>query len=117
MIQFYSYKNCSTCQKTKKALLQNGADFEEICIIDNPPDKALLEKILASGTYTLKQLFNRSGQLYREMNMKEKVDKLAQTELLEILASHGKLVKRPIVVKGDKYLVGYDERIINQLCV
>lgn len=109
MIKFYGYNKCSTCVKAKKLLTAKKVEFEDIDITSTPPTKKLLKDILASGDYELKDLFNRSGQLYRSMNMKEKVKTLSKEKLIDLLAENGKLVKRPIVSDGKIHTVGFDE--------
>ena len=109
MIKFYGYKKCSTCRNAEKALKKANKKYTFQDITEAPPSKSLLGKIVKSGQYTLPELFNRSGVLYREMKMKEKVKKLSEGELLELLAKNGKLVKRPIVTDGKKVTVGFRE--------
>lgn len=57
----------------------------------------------------LKRLFNTSGQKYRELGLKDKVKTLEEGELLDLLASDGMLLKRPIVTNGEKVTVGFKE--------
>ena len=115
-MKFYGYKNCSTCRKAKKLLQKNAVDFEEIDITVQPPSKRHLQSILKSNMYTIKDLFNRCGVLYREMNMKEKINTLPQEDMLNLLAEHGKLVKRPILLTDSQCVVGFDEQRIKALC-
>jgi len=114
MIQFYGYNTCSTCIKAKKVLKEAGVDFQDIDITMQPPSKKLLKDIVLSGMYPLKKLFNTSGQLYRSMNIKEKLPILSESQAIDLLATHGKLIKRPIITDGSSYVVGYDESAIRQ---
>lgn len=109
MIKFYGYNKCSTCRKAKQVLEKKKIKFEDIEIVDNPPAKSLLQAILKSGEYKLSDLFNKSGELYREFNMKDKIKTLSESEALDLLAKHGKLVKRPIVTDGKRATVGFKE--------
>lgn len=109
MIKLYGYNKCSTCKKAEKKLKEKGISYNFIDITTTPPSKTTLKSILKSGDYELKDLFNRSGVLYREMNMKDKIKTLSENQAIELLASHGKLVKRPIVTDGKKYTVGFKE--------
>lgn len=117
MNKFYGYNKCSTCQKAKKYLDSLNIKYEDIDIISNPPSKELLNKILDSKTYDLKSLFNTSGQLYREMNIKDKINVLSQDQLLDLLSNNGKLVKRPLIVINDKYVLGFKEDKIKELSI
>lgn len=108
-IQFYGYNKCSTCRKAAKWLSDHGVDFVEKPIVDNPPSQTVLKKVLASGQYELKDLFNKSGELYRSMNMKDKIPTLSTAEAIKLLADNGKLIKRPIVTDGATHTVGFKE--------
>jgi arsenate reductase len=115
MIEFYGYNKCSTCVKAKKLLNDKAVKFNDIDITTNPPSVDLLENILKYGDYELKDLFNKSGQMYRELNMKEKMNQMSKAELIELLSQNGRLVKRPIIVNGRKFSVGFDVEKIKQV--
>jgi arsenate reductase len=115
MIEFYGYNKCSTCVKAKKLLNDKAVKFNDIDITTNPPSVDLLENILKYGDYELKDLFNKSGQMYRELNMKEKMNQMSKAELMELLSQNGRLVKRPIIVNGRKFSVGFDVEKIKQV--
>jgi len=109
VLKFYGYNKCGTCLKAKKYLNGKKIKFEDIDITAQPPSKVILKSILKAGQYDIKDLFNKSGVLYREMKMKDKVKILKEAELINLLAEHGKLVKRPIVTDGKKYSVGFKD--------
>ncbi len=115
MIEFYGYNKCDTCRKAKKVLDGKKVVYKEFDITQNPPSKRLLQTILASGEYALSDLFNKSGELYRQFNMKEKVKTMKEGELVDLLAQHGKLVKRPIITDGKQASVGFDQARIQKL--
>ena len=108
-IQYYGYNKCGTCRKAAKWLEAHGVEYIENAIADNPPSQATLKKILASGKYELKDLFNKSGVQYRELNMKDKLPTLSKADAIKLLASNGKLIKRPIVTDGTNHTVGFKE--------
>lgn len=64
---------------------------------------------IAKSGLPISRFFNTSGMLYRDMNLKDKVKTASEDELLDILASNGMIVKRPILVSGDTVLVGFKE--------
>jgi arsenate reductase len=68
----------------------------------------LVEWLSKSGL-PVNKFFNTSGLLYKEYNMKEKLKSLSEDELLDVLASNGLIVKRPVLIAGDKVLVGFKE--------
>ncbi|MEX2213348.1 MAG: Spx/MgsR family RNA polymerase-binding regulatory protein [Phycisphaeraceae bacterium] len=115
MIRFYGYGKCSTCRQAKQHLMKAGVTFEDIDITQSPPPAYVLKAILKSGDYTLGRLFNRSGELYRSMNMKTKLPGLSEAEAIKLLAASGKLIKRPIVTDGKKHTVGYDAGVFEEV--
>ncbi len=114
MLKFYGYDKCSTCRKSKKHLTASGVPFKDIDITTSPPPKAVLKAILKAGRYQLPNLFNRSGQMYRQLNMKQKLKTLSEADAIDLLARHGKLVKRPIVTDGTRHTVGYDPGVFDE---
>jgi arsenate reductase (glutaredoxin) len=84
-------------------------DFEEIEIVKNPPIKEELETMYKAGTYEIKKFFNTSGVKYRELGLKDVVKTESDDKLLEILASDGMLIKRPIAFDGKNVLIGFKE--------
>lgn len=113
-LQFYWYPKCGTCRKAKKWLEDHGVDFEAIHIVENPPSRAQLEELYQKSGLELKKLFNTSGQKYRQLNLKEKVASASEEELLDVLASDGMLLKRPIVTDGDRATFGFNEELFEK---
>lgn len=109
MVQFYGYKRCSTCRKGEKQLDTNGVAYEFIDITEHPPALEDLKKIVEQSGKPLKKFFNTSGVVYREEKIKEKLPSLSDEEQLKLLASNGKLLKRPIVWDGKQSSVGFVE--------
>ena len=106
---FVCYPKCSTCRKARNWLDENNAQYTERHIVeDNPTFEELKEWHDKSGL-PVKRFFNTSGMLYRDMQLKDKLPQMSEEEQLELLASNGMLVKRPIAVYGDTVLVGFKE--------
>lgn len=102
---FIGYPPCSTCKKAYKALLDLGIEATYRNIKEENPTKEEIQSWIDRGV-ELKKLFNTSGMLYRELNIKEKRETYTQEQLIELLASNGMLVKRPIVIQGDMIIIG-----------
>lgn len=104
---FICYPKCSTCQKAKKWLEENGISFETRHIKEeNPSAEELTAWISASGK-PIKKFFNTSGLKYKELHIKEKLETLSAEEKIQLLASDGMLVKRPLLIDGETVLVGF----------
>jgi arsenate reductase (glutaredoxin) len=109
LLTVYEYPKCSTCQKAKKWLKENDVAIQPVHIVDNPPSKEELKDLVQKSGLELKKFFNTSGMKYRELGMKEKMKTASDDELLELLASDGMLIKRPIATDGKNVTVGFKE--------
>ena len=108
-MKFYGYKKCSTVKKAKKWLQENNINFEEIDLVDTPPTREEIKRIYEESGHDLKKFFNTSGVKYRELGLKDVVKTASEDELLDLLASYGKLIKRPLLVDNKKVLIGFKE--------
>ena len=107
---FVCYPKCSTCAKARAWLEGHGVAFDERDIkADNPTLDELRDWHAASGL-PLRRFFNTSGMLYRELGLKDKLPEMDEDEMLELLATDGMLVKRPILVDDGLVLVGFREK-------
>ena len=113
---FICYPKCSTCKKAEQYLQAKGLSFTVRDIkTDNPTADELRTWYVASGL-PLKRFFNTSGNLYKQLGLKDKLLTMSEDEQLELLASDGMLVKRPLVIYDGGVLVGfkqaeYDEKL------
>lgn len=104
---FLCYPKCSTCQKARKWLEAQGKVFTVRDIkLENPNIDELRQWYTRSGL-PLKKFFNTSGNLYKELHLKEHLPSMTEQEQLELLASDGMLIKRPLVVDENVVLVGF----------
>ena len=109
-VQFICYPKCTTCQKARKWLDEKGVEYDLRDIKENPPTYEELKKWYHENGYELKKFFNTSGQVYKSLNLKEKLPSMSTEEQLQLLASDGMLVKRPIVITDSNHvLVGFKE--------
>ena len=109
-ILFNEYPKCSTCKKAKKWLDDHEIRYDDRHIVENNPSKDELKEWLAKSNKPVRKFFNTSGQLYRELGLKDKLDSMSEDEQLEVLASDGMLIKRPLVVGDDFVLSGFREK-------
>ena len=114
-LTFYWYPKCGTCRKAKKWLEGHNITFEEVHIVENPPSKEVLESLYKKSGLELKKFFNTSGQKYRELGVKDKIITATDEELLNLLASDGMLIKRPLVTDGTKVTVGFNEQTFEEM--
>ncbi len=110
VILFLHYPKCSTCQKAKKWLDEHGVSYKARHIVEENPTAQELEGWYKKSGLPLKRFFNTSGMKYKELSLKDKLPAMTEAEQLDLLATDGMLVKRPLVVREDAVLVGFREK-------
>lgn len=106
---FLEYPPCSTCRKAKAWLDSHDVVYTARHIKDENPTYEELKDWHAKSGLPLKKFFNTSGQLYKSMQLKDRLPGMSEDEQLHLLAEDGMLVKRPILVNGERVLVGFRE--------
>jgi len=114
MITFYGYNRCGTSKKGEKFLEAHLKHYNFIDVTINPPDKETLQKIIKLSKNPIKKFFNTSGVQYRELKIKDKIKTMSDDDMLKLLTSNGKLIKRPIVTDGKTSTVGFNESIFQE---
>ena len=104
---FLQYPACGTCKKAKKWLEENKVPYNNRLIVEENPTKEELRTWIPRSGLPIKKFFNTSGVIYKEMNLKDKLPAMSEEEQLDLLASNGNLVKRPLMVSDDQVLVGF----------
>ena len=106
---FIEYPKCSTCQKAKKWLQDNKIKFEDRNIIEENPTAEELKRWIKLSGKDIKKWFNTSGLKYRELKLSQKLNNMTDEGKIDILASDGMLVKRPIFISDDGILIGFKQ--------
>lgn len=106
---FICYPKCGTCKKAEKYLTDKNISFDKRDIKEDKPTLAELTAWHKASGLPLKRFFNTSGNLYKELKLKDKLPAMSEAEQLQLLATDGMLVKRPILIDGDTVLVGFKE--------
>ncbi len=106
---FVEYPKCTTCRKARKWLEGNKIAFQSRNIKEEAPTAEELKDWQARSGLPLKRFFNTSGLLYKDLGLKDKLSGMSDAEQIELLASDGMLVKRPILVGDGFVLVGFRE--------
>lgn len=108
---FIEYPKCSTCKKAKKWLEENSIEFVERNIVTQTPTVEELTTWIKKSGQDIKKWFNTSGLKYKELNLKDKLVSMTEKEKIELLASDGMLIKRPLVISDKAILTGFKEEI------
>ena len=104
---FLEYPPCSTCKKAKNWLEANGVAFTARHIKEENPSYEELKLWYQRSGLPLKKFFNTSGLQYKALGLKDKLPAMTEEEQLQLLATDGMLVKRPLVILEDRVLVGF----------
>lgn len=114
-LTLYQYPKCGTCRKAKKYLESKGINFETKHIVEEPPAREELGKMVRQSGLDIKKFFNTSGRRYRELQLKDRLKEMKEEEMLDLLSSDGMLLKRPILTDGKQVTVGFKEETYQQV--
>ena len=106
---FVCYTKCGTCQKARKWMDENNVEYIYRDIKTENPSLGELSAWYKMSGIPLRKFFNTSGQLYKSMELKNKLPDMSDEQMLQLLSTDGMLVKRPILVAEDYVLVGFKE--------
>ena len=107
-IIFYSYLKCSTCRKAAKWLKSKDFEFQLIDIVKEPPLVSYLNLALKQYSDDKKRIFNTRGKAFKTLNLN--INGLSREEIIQLLLSDGKLIKRPFLIyEGKKVILGFNE--------
>lgn len=106
---FICYPKCTTCQKARAWLDAHGVSYEQRDIKEQHPTREELAAWYKRSGLPLKRFFNTSGLVYKSLGLSAKLPSMSEDEQLDLLATDGMLVKRPIAVGEDFVLVGFKE--------
>ena len=109
MNRFICYDRCGTCKKAEKWLTEQGISYEKRPIKEENPTAEELREWRDRSGLPMKKLFNTSGQVYRALGLKDRLPAMTDDEMIDLLASDGMLVKRPVMVTDDAVLFGFKE--------
>lgn len=103
------YDRCSTCKKALKWLEEQGVDYTKRPIKEENPGKEELREWYEKSGLPLKRFFNTSGNLYKELKLKDRLPDMSEEEQMALLATDGMLVKRPLLVSDEVVCPGFKE--------
>ncbi|WP_308635618.1 arsenate reductase family protein [Paenibacillus silvisoli] len=108
-LTIYEYPKCGTCRSAIKSLKGKGYELEAHNVFETAPSADTLKTIIDRSGLDVKKFFNTSGEAYKELGLKDKLPGMSDQEKIELLASNGRLIKRPIVTDGKTVTVGFKD--------
>lgn len=109
MLKFLGHPACTTCKKAEKWLKENEIEYTWEDIRENLPKREVLVRLLDDEVLTPRRLFNTSGNIYKEHNLKDRLDDLTTEKKVDMLREDGMLIRRPFITDGKQVTVGFDE--------
>ena len=107
-IIFYSYLKCSTCRRAANWLDKKNFEYQLIDIVKEPPLLEYLNLALEQYSVDKKKVFNTRGKAFKSINLD--IYSLSKEEIIQLLISDGKLIKRPFLIyEGKKVILGFNE--------
>ena len=107
-IILYSYSKCSTCRKASKWLDKKDLKYQLVDILKEPPKNMYLGLALEKYSSDKKRIFNTRGKAFKSIDLD--INSLSNEEMIQLLLSDGKLIKRPFLVYEEKkVLLGFNE--------
>ncbi len=104
---FIWYPKCSTCKNAKKYLDENGISYELRDIKLDVPSIEELDNYIKKYNVSVNKLFNTSGLVYRDLDLKNKLKDMTYEEKISLLSTNGMLIKRPLLIMDDKMFIGF----------
>lgn len=115
MYNFINYPKCSTCKNLKDILDKNNIKYNNRDIKLDNPSKLELNTWINKYNIDINKLFNTSGLVYKQLNLKDKIKTITIDEKLDLLASNGMLIKRPLLYNDNIFIIGNKIDIYNNL--
>lgn len=115
MLLFYGHPTCTTCKKAQKWLDEKEVAYEWKDIREETPNRDLLKHLLKEEIIPRRRLFNTSGNLYKELQLKDRLDSLSIEEAVALLKDNGMLIRRPFLTDGTTATAGFKEEIYQKI--
>jgi arsenate reductase len=112
-ITVYEKPTCTTCRKVAKAFSEQGIDFSKVNYYVEPFTKSKLKSLLSKMKMKPSELLRKNDEAYKQL--KSKIEKISEEEILNLMIKNPDLVQRPIVEKGDKAILARPPERINEI--
>lgn len=112
MITIYHNPRCTKSRQSIEYLKEIGREFEMVLYLSDPIDKNTLKELLKKLNYSPMELIRKNEAIWKE---EFKGQELSDDQLIEAMIQYPKLMERPIIVNGDKAVVGRPTEAIDQI--
>lgn len=112
-VTVYQKPTCSKCRSTLRLLKERGAEFEAINYYETPLTETDLRSLLKKLGLAARDLLRKDEPVAKQLGIGKK--EFSETELIALMAKHPDLIQRPIVVRGDRAVLGRPPENIEKL--
>jgi arsenate reductase len=102
-IKIWHNPRCSKSRNALNLLQERGIEAEVVKYLDTPHTKEEIKELLKKLGISARELMRVKESIYKELNLKDEKD---EERLIEAMVEHPKLIERPIVIKGDRAVIG-----------
>jgi arsenate reductase len=103
-LTLYHNPRCSKSRSALELLQTRGVTPDVVLYLDTPPDAAQLRDLLGKLGISARQLLRTGEDAYKQLNLAD--PSLDDAQLIAAMVAHPKLIERPILVAGDKAVIG-----------
>lgn len=112
MIKIYHNPRCRKSREGLEVLVQSGKEFQIVKYLEEIPTKDELRKVLTLLSITPEMLVRKNESIWKE---KYRGRLLSDEEILDAMIAHPKLIERPIILNGDKAIIGRPSELISDI--
>jgi Spx/MgsR family transcriptional regulator len=112
-LKFYTYPSCTSCRKAKSFLTENGIAYQERHLFRDPPSREELLDIIKMTTNGLDDILSTRSKTFKELDLE--IEDMTVFELLQVLSDEPRLLRRPILVDGEKIIIGYNRTAMQEM--
>lgn len=113
VIRVYQKPTCSKCRATLGILEECAVEFDSINYYETPLNAEELRGLINKLGISPRDLLRKGEQLYRDLELGQR--EVSEDELIKLMVENPDLMERPIVVRGDKAVIGRPPETVKQL--
>ncbi len=112
-ITVYQKPTCTKCRSTLKILRERGAHFDSVNYYETPLTALQLRGLITKLGISPRELLRKDEQVYRDLNLARR--EVSDDEMIDLMAANPDLIQRPIVVRGNKAVLGRPPESVEEL--
>ncbi len=103
MITVWHNPKCSKSREALKLVEEKGGAHDVVRYLDAPPSRDEIVELLKKLGISARELMRTKEELYKELGLAEVSD---EAKLIDALAEHPRLIERPVLIEGNRAVIG-----------